>query len=445
MAAIVSRSPRPIVFTAPISDARALCRPAVLLAIAVVVFSVTVTSARQRAVFRSTVDVIAVDVQVVDHDGNPVERISPDAFEVSINGQRRKVQSAQFLRHSIDPIAPRSVSPTGEVIAETEVEAEGRTFVLAVDTSSFEVGTERAPMDGAQGFIQHLNPSDRVGLFVYPTGAKISPTTARKVLTVSLERVVGQKDPLRSNFNLRPWEIIDIASRSTTPNSFLTASRALNEGLDATTQAMDPVMQVQARECPSDPDCPAKIYQEGVGLVTQLEKQVQTSLSGLDALLEALTQLPGRKAVIFVSAGIVVSDRPDGRPDAGSLAKTMGQAAARANASVYTVHIDTTASGTGPAGQKGMASSNAARDRSLASSWLNDFSNAAGGRLIYVPTGSSDFAFDRVLRETSAYYLLGVEPAPADRDGRPRQLRVKVHRRGVSVRSRQWVVIPVKS
>jgi len=50
-----------------------------------------------------------------------------------------------------------------------------------------------------------------------------------------------------------------------------------------------------------------------------------------------------------------------------------------------------------------------------------------------------------VLRETSAYYLLGVEPATADRDGRPRELRVKVHRRGVSVRSRQWVVIPAKS
>jgi len=302
-----------------------------------------------------------------------------------------------------------------------------------------------APIEGARSFIQHLNPSDRVGLFVYPTGAKISPTTARTLLTVSLDRVVGQKDPLRSHFNLRPWEIVDIASRSTTPNSFLTASRILNEGLDSATQATDAVLQVQARECPSDPDCPAKIYEEGIGLATQLERQVQGSLSGLDALLNALSELPGRKAVIFVSAGIVVSDRPEGRPDAGSLARTMGQAAARANASVYTVHVDTTTSGVGPASQKGLASSNVARDRALAANWLNDFSNAAGGRLIYVPSGSAEFAFERVLRETSAYYLLGVEPAAADRDGRPRELRVKVHRRGVSVRSRQWVVIPAKS
>jgi VWFA-related protein len=426
--------------------ARAVRRQAVLLATGVIVLSVTVATTPQRTVFRSTVDVIAVDVQVVDRDGNPIERIGPESFEVSINGQRRKVQSAQFLRHAVDPVARHVIDQSGEPLSDTEVrEAEGRTFVLAVDTGSFEVGTERAPIEGARSFIQHLNPSDRVGLFVYPSGAKIAPTTARTQLTVSLDRVIGQKDPLRSHFNLRPWEIVDIASRSTTPNSFLTASRILNEGLDSATQATDAVLQVQARECPSDPDCPAKIYEEGIGLATQLERQVQGSLSGLDALLNALSELPGRKAVIFVSAGIVVSDRPEGRPDAGSLARTMGQAAARANASVYTVHVDTTTSGVGPASQKGLASSNVARDRALAGNWLNDFSSAAGGRLIYVPSGSSEFAFDRVLRETSAYYLLGVEPAAADRDGRPRELRVKVHRRGVSVRSRQWVVIPAKS
>ena len=426
--------------------ARTLRRPALALAVALAVFSARAATAPQRTVFRSNVDVIAVDVQVVDRDGNPIEHIGPDAFEVSINGQRRKVQSAQFLRHKADPVRRPAVGPSGEVVPEGDPrEAEGRTFVLAVDSGSFEVGTERASMDGARSFIRHLNPSDRVGLFVYPTGAKIGPTTARTLLIVNLDRVIGQKDPFRSHYNLRPWEVIDIAAGSTTPNSYLTASRVLSEGLDPTTQALDPVLQVQARECPSDPDCPAKIYAEGIGLATQLERQVQSSLSGLDALLRALTALPGRKAVIFVSAGITVSDRPDGRPDAGSLARTMGQAAARANATVYTVNVDTTSNGAGSASQKGLASSNVSRDRALLSNWLSDFSNAAGGQLFYVPTGSPDFAFDRVLRETSAYYLLGVEPASADRDGQPRQLRVKVHRRGVSVRSRQWVVIPAKS
>jgi VWFA-related protein len=392
-----------------------------------------VLAASAQTVFRSTVDVIAVDVQVVDRNGEPIGRIGPDAFQVSINGQRRKVVSAQFISRqpNDDPADPRP--PEGR----------GRTFVLAIDGGSFDAGAERGPIEGAQGFVRHLDSSDRVGLFVYPAGLSIAPTTQRAALTIALGRVVGQKDAIRTHYNLRPWEIVDITAQMSNPNSFLTAARnAQNPAADGGTPIeLDPVLKIQARECPEDPDCPSKIYAEGIQLATQLERQVQSSLAGLEALLRALEKIPGRKAVVLVSAGLLVSDRPAGRPDVGDIARLMGQAAARANATVYTVHIDTIP-GVGPASQKAAGSSELARDRALYGSWLSDFSQSAGGRLIYVPVGTADFAFDRVLRETSAYYLLGVEPAPADRDGRPRKLAVKVNRRGVSVRSRQWVVVP---
>ena len=50
-----------------------------------------------------------------------------------------------------------------------------------------------------------------------------------------------------------------------------------------------------------------------------------------------------------------------------------------------------------------------------------------------------------MLRETSSHYLLGVEPDDADRDGKLRELRVRVGQRGVTVRSRSWVVVPVRA
>jgi VWFA-related protein len=387
-----------------------------------------------QTVFRSTVDVIAVDVQVVDADGNPIGRIGPDSFQVSINGQRRKVVSAQFIGQQPTPEDPAEPRPP---------EGRGRTFILAIDAGSFEIGAERGPIEGAQDFVHHLDPSDRIGLFVYPGGAQMLPTTQRAPITISLGRVTGQKDTIRSHYNLRPWEIVDITAQMSNPNSFLTAARNVqNPAADGGTAVeLDPVLKIQARECPEDPDCPAKIYAEGMQLATQLERQVMTSVSGLEALLRALEKIPGRKAVVFVSAGLLVSDRSAGRPDVGDIARVMGQTAARSNASVYAVHIDTTP-GVGPASQKAPGSSELARDRALYGNWLSDFSQSAGGRLIYVPVGTANFAFDRILRETSAYYLLGVEPAPADRDGRPRKLEVKVKRRGVNIRSRQWVVVP---
>jgi hypothetical protein len=120
----------------------------------------------------------------------------------------------------------------------------------------------------------------------------------------------------------------------------------------------------------------------------------------------------------------------------------MGQNAARANATVYTIHIDPDFVNPMPASRRGPGSMNLTRDRAMLGNWLEDFSRSAGGSRIDVPVGGGEFAFERVLRETSAYYLLGVEPATADRDGLPHQLKVKVDKRGVTVRNRQWVVIP---
>jgi hypothetical protein len=62
--------------------------------------------------------------------------------------------------------------------------------------------------------------------------------------------------------------------------------------------------------------------------------------------------------------------------------------------------------------------------------------------MIPVTFGDGSQAFDRILSETSAYYLLGVEPDAQDRDGRTRELNVKVRGRRVNVRGRSWVVVP---
>src|SRR4051794_17496192 len=47
--------------------------------------------------FRSGLDLIAIDVQVIDRDGIPVEGLGPDKFEVTINGRKRRVVSADLV------------------------------------------------------------------------------------------------------------------------------------------------------------------------------------------------------------------------------------------------------------------------------------------------------------------------------------------------------------
>lgn len=70
-----------------------------------------------------------------------------------------------------------------------------------------------------------------------------------------------------------------------------------------------------------------------------------------------------------------------------------------------------------------------------------DVAAASGGSAFFDQVGSGDVAFGRILQETAGYYVLGVEPAQNDPDGRGHKLSVKANARGVTVRSRQWVVV----
>jgi VWFA-related protein len=401
----------------------------------------------QAPVFRSTVELIAVDVQVMDNEGNPVGPIGPEAFNVSINGKRRKVVSAQFVRHAESARNAVAVRTSAPAIPRDDrlAEAAARTVILVVDTGSFSPGNMQAPMEAARTFLAGLAPDDRIGLYSFPTVMWIPPTTQRAPIGVRLANMIGEKEPLRSYYNLSPHEIVDITAQSTSPNSFLRNSRNGVVG-ERDVVSLDPVLKIQSRECPgiAGVDCAMKIYAEGMSLATQLERELQLSLGGIEQALRILAEMPGRKSVVFITGGLLVSDRLDGRPDPGLIARVMGQAAARANATIYTIQIDNMHNATGLASRHGIGETDLSRDRALLGNWLDAFSRSAGGRRIDVPVGGGTFAFDRILKETSAYYLLGVEPADADRDGRPHELRVKVDSKGTTVRNRQWVVVPPK-
>src|SRR4029453_4168714 len=111
--------------------------------------------AAQQARFRSSVDVIAVDVQVIDKDGYPIGQLGPEAFEVSINGHKRRGVPAQSLRHSRN--ATRADAMLPDSLAETPV-GDGRTIVLAVDNGSFETGSASETMTALKKFVARPRP-----------------------------------------------------------------------------------------------------------------------------------------------------------------------------------------------------------------------------------------------------------------------------------------------
>lgn len=424
-----------------ISPARRAWVGLVGLLVASVSAVIVVADEPQRPTFSAGTDLIAVDVQVVNSDGAPVAGLGLERFEVSINRKRRRVVSADLLRfdESGGAAAVPPVPTTVSVPGLAEAGEGGRVYILAVDVMSFHPSAARDILGAAQNFVRSLQPTDLVGVFAYPNEQPIEITTNHAAVTRDLDRVIGRSAPLVTSMNryqLMPSDIID-----------LTALRAR----DPREPPSDPELKARISEiCSGDRDdpvtCQRTVVPEAHALAAFEESQVVQRLSALRSMLAGLAVNPRRKTVVLLSTGILATDRPGGRPDLEDLGVVIGQDAARANATIYTLHVDRrqdTMSASSP--RRPRPYDNASRDAAILARPLDQIAGASGGAMLTVVQGGES-AFARVMRETSAYYLLGVEPDQADRDGKPRALSVKVNtgQRGSSVRARSWVVVPRK-
>jgi VWFA-related protein len=240
-----------------------------------------------------------------------------------------------------------------------------------------------------------------VGLLAYPIGPKLDPTTDHGIVADAIGQIRGQKAPTQ----LLPSQIID-GSMHPCP---------------LCPPLADPFMQAQ-----------------------ELEAEGRIRLGILEELMRNLGTVKGRKVVVLVSAGMVAADRIGFRPDLGEYGMRVGKVAAEANVTVYSLFIDKTLFTQMSAERQHAMDRNTSifRDGNILSRMVDQVSGASGGDMFRSLTDDGAYAFERLRRETSAYYLVGVEVADRDRDGKTHAVTVKTSAPGATVRARSWVMIP---
>jgi hypothetical protein len=167
---------------------------------------------------------------------------------------------------------------------------------------------------------------------------------------------------------------------------------------------------------------------------------VTQSVGALRGVVRGLGEIPGRKILVLVSGGLISTDRSSGRVNSNAEIAQLGREAAAANLDVFALHLDW--SFQEALASRGGLRTSYFRDSTIAATGLEIVAGTAGGTVIRVRGTSPDIAFDRIMRETSAYYVLGVDCAEEDRDGRPHPIRVATKRKGAELRSRNQVIIP---
>jgi VWFA-related protein len=354
--------------------------------------------------FRSGVELLEVDVNVVDGDSRPVADLRSPEFSVSVDGKPRKVVSSEFIRD--DSPAGNTGFKEDPYVATNTNRPGGRLIAVVIDQNNITAGRTRDVILSLRKFIEQLPAGDRVALLAIPSpGPAVEFTTNRQRLYQALAAVRGTDDISVDRHDVGDAEAL-----------------ALTQHGDEVT-----IRRLVERECATgtDSSCVTELELEADRIVQRIRSRANESFYSLAALLTNLGEAQGTKSMVFVSQGFILDDVQ------GKTAQ-LAQTAAESRVNINVVLLDQL-----PGDASSSRKSKTMReDRELREEGLNALAGRTRGAIFQV-TSTPEIAFDRITREMAGHYLLGVEPTQKDRDGKAHQIRVQVRRSGAVVRARR--------
>lgn len=374
--------------------------------------SVLAQEPQQPPRFQSSVEVTSLDVAVVDDRGTPIADLKPADFVVRIDGNQRKVVSAEWIS-LVTPESASPATPPPDGFSSNASSTGGRLIVLAIDQPNIRFGGALAISKAAGAFVDRLSPADRVAVAGIGMGAPATTFTAdRERVKQAITRMTGQKQ----------------TQMFTEHNISLTEALAIDHGDRQT------LGDVVTRECqnlapgPGALDvCIAQVQMEAQEHAQNVTRESNMTLQALRDLFVGLRTIDAPKTLVLISEGFVLYDQ-------ATIAE-LGSLAANSRTSVYVLKLDN--------GLFDVANTrmplNSIGDRMAQSEGLEMLAGAARGTMFTV-TGTGANLFERIESELSGYYLIGVESDPRDRDGKAHPIRVDVPRRGALVRSRRQML-----
>jgi len=168
----------------------------------------------QAPVFRSGVEVMEVDVTVVDAQGRPIRDLRAPEFTVTVDGQPRRVVSAEFISDSTVPSSQPAAAPDPYVSNNTD-RRPGRLIMLVIDRNNIDTQTVRQALAPLKQFVGSLAPDDRVAVVtIPPPGPSVDFTSNHGQVIEALGHVTGRETQLLSRFNISDYEALVMDDKS---------------------------------------------------------------------------------------------------------------------------------------------------------------------------------------------------------------------------------------
>ena len=371
-----------------------------------------------RPTFRSGLDLVVVNVVVRDKDGRLVRGLTRDDFVVMEDGKAQTVTSFDFeeienvslpsmetqtvLGAIVQPAQPGAAPAPAAAEARPVVDMKDRRLiVLFYDLGSMETeDVARAVQSGRDYIDRKMSPADIIAVASLTTSLSIDQdfTTDRQALAAALNRL----SPVEGS---AAAAAADAETAPDTGNAFVADDTEFN------------IFNTDRR------------------------------LEALRAIADVLAGIEQKKSIIYFSGGMTESGM-----DNQAALRTLVDRAVRANVSIYAADTRGLAAlpaggaasqasvrGTGAFSGRAMSSQ---RERfSAAQDTLTTISEDTGGRAFFDVNEFSE-VFDKVVEDTTSYYLLGYSSTNPARDGRFRRIRVTLKRPGSKLEFRNGYYAP---
>lgn len=358
-------------------------------------------------------DIVLTNVVVRDKKtGEVVTGLKPSDFTVLENGKPQHVLSLDF--EDVDDLAGQKVATvTGASKPPTSVQQiqlfskngkideaalrNRRLIVMMFDLSSMQVEDLDRAVAAAKNYVQNqMQPADLVALVSLGTSLSLDQdfTSDKPLVLRQLNRYNGNE------------------------------GQGMAAGGDGTTSGTQDLSQSYT------PDESEYNY-----------VNTDIKLYAIESVSKALERIPQKKSLLFFSGGLTRT----GIENQASLNAAINSSV-RANLSIYSVDVrglqalppvgdSQTASLRGNAAYSGSAVMNQFDTNYASQDTLSTLSTDTGGKAFF---DSNDFApaFQRVQRDTAAYYELAFRSSDTARDGKFRKLTIRVKRSGVKLEYR---------
>ncbi|MDP1572019.1 MAG: VWA domain-containing protein [Vicinamibacterales bacterium] len=413
-------------------DARGLWARSVLLAAALSVVPLSAqqpppppapaegepAEAPEQPVFRAGINFVRVDVIATDRDGNPVTDLTPGDFEVFEDNAPQTIETFRLIQLDGQTVIP----PTRRIVTRNDEETaaqqeDARIFVFFLDDYHVRLGSSMSARRHLVEFVQtRLGPNDLLAV-MYPLSPLDTVVLTRDHQSVirMLERFEGRKfdykprNSTEMQYQFYPAEAVERIRRQVS----LSAIEGLTIRLGSLREGRKAIILVSE------------------GYLTMLPPQLRDPNAGMPGVGNPARGNP------FAGEGSLNEDRAQfaAGADLQQELRDVFDSANRNNTSIYAVDPRGLASGEFDISQNvGTQMSQTALNQTTDT--LRVLADQTDGRAI-VNMNDLGRGLAQVVRDSSAYYLLGYNSTGAPSDGKFHRIRVRVRRPGVEVRARR--------